>query len=239
MDHEKSRLSFGAAATDYDTHRPTYPAEALRWLLGERPLRVVDLGAGTGLLTRVLVALGHEVLPVEPDPGMRAQLDAATPGVTALDGSAEHIPLPDASVDAVVAGQAYHWFDRDRAHPELARVIRPGGVFGPVWNMRDESVPWVAELTSITSSGDGSRRESFLVGDFGPLFEPPVSAKFPHDMPMTADSLVALMSTRSYYLTSPPERQEEVRAGIRELAAGLPETFAMPYQTVVYRGVRR
>ncbi|GIG62326.1 type 11 methyltransferase [Longispora fulva] len=239
MDLEKSRLSFGAAATDYDTHRPSYPAEALRWLLGERPLRVVDLGAGTGLLTRVLVALGHEVLPVEPDPGMRARLDAATPGVTSLDGSAEHIPLPDASVDAVVAGQAYHWFDRERAHPELARVIRPGGVFGPVWNMRDESVPWVEALSAITSSGDGSRRLAFLVGDFGAGFEPPVSEKFAHSMPMTADSLVALMSTRSTYLTAAPERQEEIRDGIRALTAGLPETFPMPYQTVVHRGVRR
>ncbi|MEV6525891.1 class I SAM-dependent methyltransferase [Longispora sp. NPDC051575] len=233
------RLSFGAAAADYDSHRPSYPVEALRWLLGDRPLRVVDLGAGTGLLTRVLLSLGHEVLPVEPDPGMRAQLDASTPGVTALDGSAEHIPLPDGSVDAVVAGQAYHWFDRERAHPELARVIRSGGVFGPVWNMRDESVPWVAELSGFARLGDGNSRENFLVDDFGPLFEAPVRETVAHSVPMTTERLVGLMSTRSYFLIATAERQEEIRAGIRALTADLPETFPLPYETRVYRGVRR
>src|SRR5436309_15901895 len=105
-------LSFGPAAARYDRIRPSYPTAAVRWLIGDAPVRVVDLGAGTGILTRQLVALGHDVTPVEPDPQM-----AALSG--AVIGSAEKIPLPDGAVDAVVAGQAYHWFDRERAHPEI------------------------------------------------------------------------------------------------------------------------
>src|SRR5262245_61990756 len=130
-------LSFGPAADRYDQARPSYPPAALTWALGTEVRRVVDLGAGTGILTRVLVDLGHEVVPVEPDAGMRRRLADVTPGTQAVDGTAERIPLPDASVDAVVAGQAYHWFDTERAHPEIARVLRPGGVFAPLWNIRD------------------------------------------------------------------------------------------------------
>src|SRR5690242_21850051 len=102
-------LSFGPAASEYDTHRPTYPPAALTWALGNDPRRVVDLGAGTGILTRVLVGLGHEVIPVEPDAQMRQALAAGTPGVEPLAGSAEQIPLADGSVDAVLAGQGDHW----------------------------------------------------------------------------------------------------------------------------------
>src|SRR5947207_8421972 len=130
-------LSFGVAADLYDEMRPTYPPDAVRWALGERPRRVVDLGAGTGILTRALLDLGHEVVPVEPDPGMRDRLGRATPGLTALAGSAERIPLPDGSADAVLAGQAYHWFEPEPAHREVARVLAPGGVFAPIWNVRD------------------------------------------------------------------------------------------------------
>src|SRR6266550_2633842 len=93
------------------------------------------------------LGLDHEVVPVEPDEAMRARLARSTPGVTPLAGSAERIPLPDTSVDAVVAGQSYHWFDPEPAHREIARVLRPGGVFAPVWNIRDESEPWVAALS--------------------------------------------------------------------------------------------
>src|SRR6266516_2596897 len=153
---QRRRSSFGAAADLYDRIRPSYPPEAVRWLLGDEPRRVVDLGAGTGIFSRVLASLGHEVLAIEPDEGMRAKLASTSPGVTALPGSAESIPLADESVDAVVAAQAYHWFDHDAAHAEIARVLRPGGVFGPVWNVRDESVDWVAELTRQASLDDGS-----------------------------------------------------------------------------------
>jgi SAM-dependent methyltransferase len=233
-------LSFGPAADQYDESRPSYPPAALVWALGTAPGRVVDLGAGTGILTRVLLALGHDVVPVEPDAAMRRRLEDASPGTKALDGSAERIPLPDGCADAVVAGQAYHWFDTERAHPEIARVLRHGGVFAPVWNIRDESVPWVARLSALLSEDrPGGRHEGRLEGpDFGPLLGPVASKTFRHQVPMTADGLVALMRTRSYYLTATAQRQAEISGGIRELVAGMAEPFALPYETVIYRARR-
>src|SRR3954454_13116307 len=127
-ERERRGLSFGPAAADYERVRPSYPGSAVAWLVGTEPQRVLDLGAGTGKLTRVIVALGHDVVAVEPLPEMRAELSAALPTVETHAGSAEAIPLADASVDAVVVGQAFHWFDQARAVPELARVLRPGGV---------------------------------------------------------------------------------------------------------------
>ncbi len=231
-------LSFGAAADLYDEMRPSYPLPAVRWALGDRPGRVVDLGAGTGILTRVLLGLGHDVVPVEPDPGMRDRLGRATPGVTALAGSAERIPLPDGSVHAVLAGQAYHWFEPEPAHREVARVLQPGGVFAPIWNVRDESVPWVARFTEITG-GEAGGHAGLADLDFGPRFGPVERGTFRHDVPMTREQLVQLVATRSYYLTAPPERQAATLAAMRDLAAGLPETFPLPYLTVVHRAARR
>src|SRR5262245_7074602 len=126
--------SFGSVAEHYDRYRPTYAPEAVTWALGSAPLRVADIGAGTGILSRVLHGLGHRVIAVEPDEHMRSRLRSVTPDVTVVAGTAEEIPLPDRSVDAVVAGQAYHWFDPDRANPQIARILRPGGVFAALWN---------------------------------------------------------------------------------------------------------
>jgi len=173
---------------------------------------------------------------------MRARLARSTPGTAPLAGSAEAIPLPDGDVDAVIAGQAYHWFDPEPAHREIARVLRPGGVFAPIWNMRDESVPWLAELTRIAEGAHGQDsgvHDGWLERDFGPEFGPIERALFRHEVLMTADSLVKLMATRSYYLTAPPEQQAGIEAGIRALAAGLPGTFPLPYITVAYRSARR
>jgi SAM-dependent methyltransferase len=241
-DRRDQALSFGAAADDYDRFRPTYPQEALRWSLGSEALRVVDLGAGTGLLTRVLVDLGHEVVPVEPDAAMRAQLSAGGELPEPRVGSAEAIPLADGSADAVVAGQAYHWFDQERAHPEIARVLRPGGMFAPVWNIRDDAVPWVAELTRIIAEIGGADDRHLVwtdSADFGPWFSQSERAIFRHAVPMTADSLLAMMRTRSYYLTASLAMREVFEAAVRDLTAGLPASFDLPYQTVVQRAQRR
>jgi SAM-dependent methyltransferase len=234
-------LSFGPAADLYDQIRPTYPPAALQWALGTAGQRVVDLGAGTGILTRVVRALGHDVLPVEPDGAMRARLARSTPGVTPLAGSAERIPLPDSSVDAVVAGQSYHWFDPEPAHREIARVLAPDGVFAPVWNIRDDSVPWVAALSEIADGerAGGGVHDGWQVDAFGVEFGPVERGLFPHEVPMNVDSLVRLIASRSYYIMAPPERQAAIDATVRELAAGLPETFALPYVTVIYRARRR
>lgn len=219
-------------------YRPTYPPDALRWALGSEPLRVVDLGAGTGLLTRVLLGLGHEVTPVEPDDEMRGQWSARGDLMKPQAGSAEAIPLPDASVDAVVAGQAYHWFDRTKAHPEIARVLRPGGVFAPLWNIRDESVAWVAELSRMAD--DIGRRGSAHPAEmsdieFGPLFGRTQREVFRHAVTMTGAALIAMMRTRSYYLTATAVKQAQIETALHDLTAGLPATFALPYLTVTYR----
>lgn len=142
--------SFGAAAVAYAEHRPDYASAAVRWAVEPASgLRVLDLGAGTGKLTSTLVALGADVIAVEPDPAMLTELGRALPAVRALVGSAEAIPLPDASVDAVLAGNAMHWFDMAVAAPEIVRVLAPGGVLAGLWNVVDNRVDWVAGLERV------------------------------------------------------------------------------------------
>lgn len=238
-------LSFGIAATDYDRHRPRYPDEAVIWTAGNpAPARVADVGAGTGILSRALLSAGYDVLPVEPDPGMRAQLAAATPGAPASAGSAESIPAPDGTLDAVVAGQAYHWFDPDRAHAEAARVLRAGGTFGVMWNFRDETLPWVAELSVIGDHERDGRNEHPPPTSFGDLFHPLERAEFRHAVTYTPDSLVAMMTTRSYYLTATARRQHEIVRDLRGLVTHHPDlagrqSFVLPYRTECFRARRR
>ena len=232
------RLSFGGAADLYDRARPSYPPEAARWMLGEQPLRVVDLGAGTGKFTRVVVALGHEVVAVEPDPGMRGRLAESTPCVAALAGSAEAIPLEDRSVDAVVAAQSFHWFDTGEARAEIARVLRPGGVLAPIWNVRDDSVPWVAELSRSVLEGDASAGDRATHVEFGPLFRAGVRAEFRHADEHTAESLLDLVRSRSRYLIASQQERRRLDAAIKGVTSGLPELFELPYVAVAYRAVR-
>ena len=168
--------SFGAAAAAYERGRPPYPAEAIDWLLPPGATRVLDVGAGTGKLTRQLAERGLDVVAVEPLEGMREQLARAVPGVPVYPGTAEDIPLPDGSVQAVLLAQAWHWVDPARAVPEVARVLVPGGQLGLVWNIRDERVDWVAQLGRIVhdpGEADGSRGitsvRSITSPPFGPL----------------------------------------------------------------------
>lgn len=247
---EKRGSSFGLAAEVYDRTRPDYPEEAVRWILGETPCSVIDLGAGTGILTRKLVAAGHHATAVEPDEAMRERLADTTPGATVLAGGAESIPVPDASVDAVVASHAYHWFEPEPAHAEIARVLRPGGVFAAVWNLRDEEVPWSADLSAILGDEDSdvdrdTAAAVMLHGalaalrgnddarlsewrwlrnpSFGDAFGEIERRFFPNSTKHTVDTLVGLVKSRSYYLTAGPARQRELENQIRHLAETHPD----------------
>lgn len=243
--------SFGPAAALYDRVRPPYPAEAVAWALeplGAGSARVADVGAGTGIMTRLLVCMGHSVTAVEPDTQMRQILAAACPDVEVLAGAAEALNLPDASLDAAVAAQAYHWFDHSRAHAELARVIRPGGVFAAIWNDRDESAAWVLEYSHIVEGDrapDGSGADTARAADlsFGDRFGPVQKASFRHAVTHTPESLVELLKSRSYYLTAAPDRRVALERGVRRLAATHPDLagrgeFDLPYVTRVYRAIR-
>ena len=249
------RSSFGAAAAAYAEHRPDYAQTAVRWALEAGPgPRVLDLGAGTGKLTATLVELGAEVIAVEPDPAMLTELRRALPTVRALPGSAEAVPLPDASVDAVLAGNAMHWFDMDVAGPEIARALVPGGVLAGLWNVIDNRVDWVAGLERVSGSAlfgprdtlSGWRAETAdahlpnigLVAQFGSLEQ----AEFPHGQRRTAESLVATIATRASVLVMPEQEQKATLGRIRAFLASRPETargeFTLPMLTGVLR-VRR
>ena len=233
--------SFGMAAERYDRYRPTYAPDAVAWVLGPAASRVADLGAGTGILSRLLRKLGHEVVAVEPDDLMRTRLVEVSPGVAAVAGRAEAIPLADRSVDALLAGQAYHWFDRDRAHPEIARVIRPGGTFAAMWNDADPTVPWTVQFAEIID-GPAPQPEPPLA-DFGDRFEPVEGREFRHDMWVTPEHLVAMATTRSPYLVADEQGRRDLVAAIRALLRDFEltdlERIRMPHLTRVNRARRR
>jgi SAM-dependent methyltransferase len=234
-------LSFAAVAEAYERSRPEYPEEAARWLTGEPPRDVVDLAAGTGKLTRVLVRLGHRVTAVEPLPEMLDQLRVAVPEAEPALGRAESMPLAEGSADAVVAGQAYHWFDHDAALVEIARVLRPGGTFGAVWNMRDEAVGWVARLSELIGSEGQSEREPEDEVAASGLYEPVEEAEFRWEQPLDRMRLRDLVLSRSYCASLPPHEREPVLAAVEGLydeVAG-PDGLAMPYVTYCFRARRR
>jgi SAM-dependent methyltransferase len=247
--------SFGAAAAAYAEHRPDYAPAAVHWALGPAPgPRVLDLGAGTGKLTATLVDLGADVIAVEPDRAMLTELRRALPTARAWPGSAEAIPLPDASVDAVLAGNALHWFDMDVAGPEIARVLSPGGILAGLWNVLDNRIDWVAGLERVGGSAAVGPRDTIsswraeTAGAHVPTmglparFGSPEQAEFPHGQRRTADSLVATLATRAGLLVMPEREREATLGRIRAFLASTPETargeFTLPMLTGVLR-VRR
>jgi SAM-dependent methyltransferase len=241
--------SFGGAAAAYAEHRPDYAQEAVRWALEPAPgPRVLDLGAGTGKLTAALVALGADVTAVEPDPAMLAELHRLLPEVRAMSGGAEAIPLPDACVDAVVAGQALHWFDMAVAGPEIARVLVPGGVLAGLWNMDDDRVDWVAGLervsdgsASLTFTGWNARSADIRLAamDLPGLFSTPDRAEFPHMLRRTAESLLAMIATHSRLLVMDDEARTAMLGRIGDYLAQRPETSAGEFTLPMLTGVLR
>jgi SAM-dependent methyltransferase len=233
--------AFADVADAYERGRPEYPVEAVRWLAGDAPADVVDLGAGTGKLTRALVGLGHRVTAVEPLEEMRARLEIAVPEAHALGGSAEAIPLPDASADVVTSAQAFHWFDHAQALPEIARVLRPGGRLALVWNSRDDRDPWMARLSAIIGNETVSETDVVPVlaesGRFGPV----ETARFSLVQVLDRDGLLDLVLSRSYCakLTS-AEREPilEAVAALYDETAG-PGGVSLAYVTECFRAERR
>lgn len=238
---------FSAGADDYERGRPSYPADAVEVLCRELAIgpgaRVLDLAAGTGKLTRLLVPTGAEVVAVEPVSEMRRRLRAAVPSAHVLDGTAERIPLPDRSVDAVTVAQAFHWFDAEVALKEIAWVLAPGGGLGLIWNERDASEPWVAELSRLirwdergehrvpyTTEVDWAARIDAMDTPFGPVSRYDTS----HRQVLDADTLVARVLSTSYIASQPADERSRLAAAVRALVADMGETFELPYETVVY-----
>jgi SAM-dependent methyltransferase len=250
--------SFGAVAASYNELRPGYPQDAVRWALAPAlagapdvsGLRVVDLGAGTGILTEQLIGLGADVTAVEPDESMRAEFRQRLPSARLLVGSAEDIPVPDGSADAVLCGQAMHWFTMDRALPEIARVLVPGGVLAGLWNNDDNRVEWVAGLQAAAGGAAGptllerrAQAAATQVEDFEPRsFGAAERAEFPNAQRRTAESLIAVMGTHSKFLVMPAAERDQVLAQVAGYLSSRPETsageFTMPLVTLVLRAVR-
>jgi SAM-dependent methyltransferase len=233
---ERAR-SFETVAAAYERHRPEYPEEALRWAAEQLGLegraRVLDVGAGTGKLTRGLVALGFEVVAVEPGKPMLEQLRIAVPDAEALEGPAESIPLPDASVGVGFAGQAFHWFDRAKALPELYRVIWPGGGLALLWNWWDERDPLQGELGELIGyAGHDPYLEEELPGD--PWFRELGRTVVESASESTPDSLVGYLSTASSFLTAEPGEREDTLRAVHELASRYGERFRLPQLTYVF-----
>jgi SAM-dependent methyltransferase len=247
MDLTRAR-SFGSAAAQYALHRPGYPAAAVDWALaplaGRDDLRLLDLAAGTGKLTAGLLGRG-QVTAVEPDPAMRAELRSRFPDVPAHDGSAEALPLPDGSVDAVLVGQAWHWFDPERAYPEIARVLRPGGLLAALWNGDDASVEWVRgfhEAGAWASYVVRAPEERPRLPEH-PAFAADGFAQFANLVPTTVDGLVDTLRTHSWALIAEPAEREASFDRLRAYLATRPETaggtFDLPLVTDVVRMLLR
>lgn len=229
--------SFGAAADAYERGRPEYPADPVDWLLPAHATRVLDLAAGTGKLTRQLKARGLDVIAVDPSEGMLEQLQAAVPEVPALQGTAEQIPLEDNEVDAVLVAQAWHWVDPPRASREVARVLKPGGRLGLIWNTRDERVEWVAEYGRLLQGGVEHNRLDPVIGPpFGEIERH--QTEWRNDL--DPDGLVDLAASRSYIIGLPTDERAAVLERVRDLAhrelrrSGA-TTLQMPYVTQSFR----
>jgi SAM-dependent methyltransferase len=233
--------SFGAVAAAYDAGRPTFPADALTWILGPGRLQILDLGAGTGKLSQVAAALGPDVVAVDPSEEMLTVCRKLA-GVDTMVGAAESIPLAHASVDAVIVGQAFHWFDHARALPEIARVLRPHGVLGLLWNHSDTVVPWVRRLhrTLIGEDSPAGQDEfdpmpTLLQSD---LFSTVETARFRHWHDLDRAGLKQLAMSHSRVAVLTESRRESVLEQIDAIYEGTarpPEPLRMPYFTNCYR----
>jgi SAM-dependent methyltransferase len=248
-DLHSATQGFATAAATYVRGRPDYPPQVQQWLMKDLQIgpgrTVVDLGAGTGKFTKLLASTGAAVIAVEPVDAMRAQLAESLPGVTALAGTAQQMPLPNASVDCVVCAQAFHWFATREALAEIHRVLKPGAWFGLIWNVRDETEDWVARLTDIIApyEGDAPRfhtgrwREPFDGRHFSDL----ELSIWPHRHEGSADAVIVdRVMCISFIAALPAAGRAQVERRVREMIATHPAlrgraSVAFPYRTEAHR----
>ncbi len=244
---------FGAMGALYERVRPDYPRAAVEILVRElgiaRGTVVVDVGAGTGKLTRSLTPTGATVIAVEPLADMRERLIQTAPRAVPFDGTAEAMPLRDGSADAIVCAQAFHWFDGPRALAEFHRVLKPGGGVGLMWNVRDTRVDWVARLEKIIASVEPERPDHQTgkwraAWDATELFAPLDLRTVTNSQVLSSEGVVErVASVSSVAVLAPPER-DAIFARVRDLLAAHPETLGrdeveLPYRTEVYLSRRR
>jgi SAM-dependent methyltransferase len=247
--HEAASSGFGAEAAAYERARPSYPDEAVAWLVDA--LRITDgataadVAAGTGKFTRLLVPSGATVLGVEPVAGMREFLAATTPGALAVAGTAEALPFAESSIDGITVAQAFHWFDAPTALREFHRVLKPGGRVGLIWNARDRSASWVDAVWTITDRVERNApwrhhddwRDTAFVDQ--PWFTGFTEQTFRHEQVLTRDDAVDRMRSMSHVAVLAPEEQAAVLDDIRDVLASDPatagrETVALPYRVDAY-----
>lgn len=250
--HRSAAGGFSQAADAYARGRPDYPPEVAGWLRGDLDLgpgrTVVDLGAGTGKFTPLLLATGAAVVAVEPVAQMLEKLAAALPDAEARAGTAEAIPLPDGAADAVVCAQAFHWFANPAALAEIRRVLKPGGRLGLIWNVRDSRLGWMARIDAIQRpyEGDtprfhnGQWRTLFPAPGFGPLHE----RHYRHGHTgAPEDVILNRIRSVSFIAALPPGERARVDAQLRALIASTPElrgreVVTVPYETAAYWTVK-
>jgi SAM-dependent methyltransferase len=240
--HETAAKAWGESAELYERARPEYPPEAIDFLheLGLGPdSDVLDLAAGTGKLTRALIAAGGRVTAVEPLPAMRQMLQQRLPEATVMEGTAENIPVTAESIDLVTVAQAFHWFDAPAAAREIARVLRPGGGLAAIWNLRDESVEWMAMIRELIeqaraatpSQASGEWRRPF--DSEGSPFEPLRLVTFSHTQELTRADAVDVFASRSYVASLPDDERDHL---LERVAEQVPKTelVEIPYITELY-----
>jgi SAM-dependent methyltransferase len=243
----RAATGFARDAAAYERGRPQYPPEAIEQLAREFALTeastVLDLAAGTGKLTRQLVPLASHVVAVEPSPAMLAELRKRVPEADAREGTAEAIPLDDATVDAVFVGQAFHWFSAGEAFEEIARVLRPGGGLALIWNQArwtEAELPWLGRFSALLEprriaagpfpAGDDRWKEAL---DRSHGFGPRHDALFTHSHRIAVDDFLALVSSWSWIANLPSDERSELLARVRDLA-GADALLELPYVTEVF-----
>lgn len=251
--HQSADQGYTKSADTYVQGRPDYPPQIMTWLTTTLDMRagsrVTDLGAGTGKFTRYLQRTGADITAVEPVASMREQLSSQVQGITVVAGTAENMPLQDASVDIVVCAQAFHWFATEAALDEIHRVLRPGGRLALVWNKRDTQSAWVRELDAIVNAYEadtprfhtGQWRQAFPHRGFSSLQE----QRFPHGHTGTPENVIINRTLSTSFIAALPENEKrKVRNQVLSVIENSPELknqsqVTFPYETLAYWTVRQ